>query len=69
MKFKLKGIYSFDEEANNNYTGATPQHVTFHDFDSLDAAISYVADHHGFEISENGKFAFQVLAIEQVETE
>lgn len=67
MKFKFKGIYSFDEEANNNYVGAAPRHAVIREFASLSSAIAYVNENNGFLISEDGKFAFRVLTIEQAD--
>ncbi|RZI49340.1 hypothetical protein [Lactococcus kimchii] len=65
MKFKFKGIAAY-EETENNYIGANRDFSLVKEFDSFESAIDYVAAHKGFLLSEDGKSAFNVLTISEI---
>ena len=66
MKFKFKGI-AYYEDSEQNYVGAANSFSTVKEFPNFQAAIDYVADHKGFLISEDGKSAFNVLTITEID--
>lgn len=66
MKFKFKGIASYEEPVNN-YVGAVKNLSAVKEFGSFQEAIDYVADQKGFLMSEDGKSAFNVLTISEIE--
>ncbi|BBC75064.1 hypothetical protein LLCC_0664 [Lactococcus cremoris] len=66
MKFKFKGI-NYYEDSENNYVGAVNTCSIVKEFADFQAAIDYVADHKGFLIAEDGKTAFNVLIITEID--
>lgn len=67
MKFKFSGISSFEEKATPNFMGEADSHSIIKEFDSMEQAIQYVVDSNGFMITDNGKFAFHVRTITEVD--
>jgi hypothetical protein len=68
MKFKFKGVSSFEENAQPNFMGeaSSYNHIVLRDFDDMDEAVKYVVEHHGFMVTDSGKHAFVVRYISEV---
>lgn len=47
--------------------GEANSHSIIKEFDSMDQAIQHVVDNNGFMVTDNGKFAFHVRTITQVD--
>ncbi len=67
MKFKFSGISSYEEKATPNFMGEANSHSITKEFDSMEQAIQHVVDSNGFMVADNGKFAFHVRTITQVD--
>ena len=67
MKFKFSGISSYEEKATPNFMGEANSHSIIKEFDNMDQAIQHVVDNNCFIVTDNGKFAFHVRTITQVE--
>lgn len=66
MKFKFKGLSSYEENATPNYVGQTMIKSVVKEFNDMDEAIEYLSNHHGFVTTEDGKYAFEVRNISAV---
>lgn len=63
MQFEFKGLSSVEERTMPNFMNEADNHAVVRDFDNMDAAINYVADHKGFITTNDGKFSFVVKNI------
>ena len=63
MRFEFKSLSTYEEVATPNFMGGVNYHSLIQEFDSMAEAVKYVTDHHGYLITDNGKFAFEVRNI------
>jgi len=67
MKFEFKSLSVYEEERMPNYVANGRLPYVTADFDSMEAAINYVAEHKGFLTTADGSRAFEVRNIQAVD--
>lgn len=66
MKFEFKSLSLYEEDVMPNYTADGKLNYVVRDFDSMDQAVRYVTEHHGFMVTDDGSRAFEVRNIQLV---